>query len=91
MQIDNRHEAQEVLDCEVFDNFTRTIARVFRPRSVFIVSAVVALLLSENALTDDAKNAGRVQPYAKNLRCWQYRGEPLMLLEASKTGLHSWG
>jgi len=60
-------------------------------KSGLVPATVVALLLSANALADEAKNAGRVQPYAKNPRYWQYKGEPLMLLGASKTNRHSLG
>jgi len=32
-----------------------------------------------------AENANRIQPYTKNPRYWQYKGEPVMLLGGSKT------
>jgi hypothetical protein len=31
------------------------------------------------------RNEDRIRPYAKNLRYWQYKGEPVMLLGGSKT------
>jgi hypothetical protein len=31
-----------------------------------------------------AENLGRIRPYEKNPRYWQYRGEPILLLGGSK-------
>ena len=36
-------------------------------------------------LSAGEKNADRIQPYAKDLRYWQYQGKPVMLLGGSKT------
>ena len=33
---------------------------------------------------DEAENANRIRPYAKNPHYWQYKGEPLLLLGGSK-------
>jgi len=40
----------------------------------------------QNADTTRRKqNADRIKPYKDNPRCWQYKGEPVLLLGASKT------
>ena len=50
---------------------------------IVIVFSVFAILAGPLAAED--KNDDRIQPYAKNPRYWQYKGEPVMLLGGSKT------
>lgn len=38
-----------------------------------------------NTGRDDARLGGRIRPYERNPRYWQYRGEPVLLLGGSKT------
>ena len=45
----------------------------------------IVLLWPVNGIAEDNGNANRIQPYTENPRYWQYKGEPVMLLGASKT------
>jgi len=48
--------------------------------------AVIGIVVSCAGLSlAGGKNAGRIKPYEKNPRYWQYQGEPVMLLGGSKT------
>ena len=55
-----------------------------RLRSSAVAAAAVGILAA--ALTSGlaADNADRIQPWSKNAAYWQYKGQPLMLLGASK-------
>ena len=52
---------------------------------ILLLLGMVALLSTPTARADDAKDVNRIQPCTKNPRYWQYKGEPVMLLGASKT------
>jgi len=55
-------------------------------RIEFRFVTVIAIVLSHVVLSAaDNKNVGRIKPYAKNPRYWQYKGSPVMLLGGSKT------
>jgi len=56
-----------------------------RMRHVWIVFMLSLTALVVGPLQAGDKNADRIKPYAKNLRYWQYKGEPVMLLGGSKT------
>ena len=48
-------------------------------------AAVVSNTFGVSPLPAEDKNAGRIKPYAKNPRYWQYKGQPVLLLGGSKT------
>jgi hypothetical protein len=56
-------------------------------RVLFLIAAIAIVLNTSRVpqLSAQDKNAERVQPYSKNPRYWQYKGEPVMLLGGSKT------
>jgi hypothetical protein len=61
---------------------------VYLPRRVFLLFAAVAVVVGASGVAElsaGEKNADRIQPYAKNLRYWQYQGKPVMLLGGSAT------
>jgi len=49
-----------------------------------IVGLLVPWLLAAGAMAEAADADGRIQPWAKNPRYWQYRGQPVLLLGGSK-------
>ncbi|MGB2806389.1 MAG: hypothetical protein WBC22_01505 [Sedimentisphaerales bacterium] len=51
---------------------------------VLAVVALVSLNLS-TALAEKADNAGRIKPWHKDTRYWQYKGKPVLLLGGSLT------
>jgi hypothetical protein len=54
-------------------------------RRVWIVIVFWVFAILAGPLAAEDKNDDRIQPYAKNPRYWQYKGEPVMLLGGSKT------
>ncbi|MCP4782901.1 MAG: hypothetical protein GY903_04355 [Fuerstiella sp.] len=50
-----------------------------------LTSAIVVNAAGVSQLSAADRNADRIQPYAKNQRYWQYKGQPVMLLGGSKT------
>ncbi len=59
----------------------------FSSRCLLLIAAaaVVSNTAGASRLSAEDKNAGRIKPYAKNPRYWQYQGKPVLLLGGSKT------
>ncbi len=53
-------------------------------RSSCVIIVLSLLLLFGTRLSADDENGGRIEPYAKNPRYWQYQGRPVLLLGGSK-------
>ena len=51
---------------------------------LFLTLPLGALWAQENATTVN-NNQGEIQPWSENVRYWQYKGEPVLLLGGSKT------
>jgi len=51
---------------------------------LFLIMSSVSLWAQE-MVTNLANNQGEIQPWSDNVRYWQYKGEPVLLLGGSKT------
>ncbi len=51
----------------------------------FLVGIPIRLNGKDIVAKSQKQNAGRIKPYEKNPRYWQYKGEPVLLLGGSKT------
>ena len=62
----------------------QTIYR-FSSRVLLLISAAAIVLNAAGVsrLSAEDKSTGRIEPYAKNPRYWQYEGRPVMLLGGS--------
>lgn len=64
--------------------FANTISRMkskFRP---LIFLSLLAVVILAPAFESNAASSGRIQPWPKNPRYWQYKGQPVLLLGGSK-------
>ena len=55
-----------------------------RLQSFFIAAAVVGILAAALTSSLASENADCIQPWSKNAAYWQYKGQPLLVLGASK-------
>jgi len=49
-----------------------------------LIAAVLVNCCSASELSAEGENTDRIRPYTKNLRYWQYRGRPILLVGGSK-------
>ena len=54
------------------------------PGALMALGVVLVAVVSGVDATAAGRDAGRIRPYEKDARYWQYKGRPLMLLGASK-------
>lgn len=52
--------------------------------AIMLVALLCAALAPSNGTADSQNEPDRIQPYAKNPRYWQYKGQPVVLLGGSK-------
>ena len=53
-------------------------------KKLLLTALISSVLVCTNCLAGPVDKQGRIKPWAKNPRYWQYKGQPVLLLGGSK-------